>query len=359
MNDSTNSPVCGILPPHMLDEIGKRGTPTQVKWVRRTQIATTLLTLQRLAVVPAALARESCADITREVYDAGYIEALPGHLVRGNGVAESQDVSVNEAYEGAGVTYEFYEAVYSRHSIDDAGMPLISIVHYMKSYDNAFWDGQRMVYGDGDEDMPQSERLFNRFTSSLDVIGHELTHGVTQYTANLVYAAQPGALNESISDVFGVLIKQFALGQSVKEADWLIGSELLSPNVKGKGLRSMKEPGMAYDDPVLGKDPQPATMKDFVVTAADNRGVHINSGIPNHAFYVTAYNLGGHARDKAGRIWYEALCTRLRANTSFSEAASILHAVAGEMYGEGSLEQQAVADGWGEVGIGIAPIAFH
>jgi Zn-dependent metalloprotease len=140
-----------------------------------------------------------------------------------------------------------------------------------------------MVYGDGDGD------LFKRFTIAIDVIGHELTHGVTQYSAGLVYQDQTGALNESISDVFGSLVKQYRLKQTADQADWLIGAGLLADGVNGKALRSMAAPGTAYDDPILGKDPQPAHMKDFVNTQSDHGGVHINSGIPNHAFFYSRH----------------------------------------------------------------------
>ena len=137
------------------------------------------------------------------------------------------------------------------------------------------WNGSQMLYGDGDNS------IFIDFTKGNDVIGHELTHGVTQYEANLTYSQQLGALNESVSDVFGSLLEQYHLQQTAGDADWLIGQGLLTANVKGIALRSMKAPGTAYDDPVLGKDPQPAHMKDYVNTVSDNGGVHINSGIPN------------------------------------------------------------------------------
>ena len=212
-----------------------------------------------------------------------------------------KDVAVNEAYDGLGATYDFFSKAYGRDSIDDAGLALDASVHFGKDYDNAFWDGKQMVFGDGDG------VYFNRFTVSLDVIGHELTHGVTEDEAGLIYSNQSGALNESISDVFGVLVKQYALKQKAADADWLIGATLLTKKVKGVALRSMKAPGTAYDDPVLGKDPQPAHMKGYVQTMEDNGGVHINSGIPNNAFYRLAVALGGFAWEKAGRIWYEAL----------------------------------------------------
>jgi Zn-dependent metalloprotease len=233
-------------------------------------------------------------------------------------------------------------------------MRIDSTVHYRTGYDNAFWDGEQMVYGDGDENLPVDERLFNRFTIALDVIGHELTHGVTQFEAKLTYFQQPGALNESMSDVFGSLVKQYQLAQTAAEADWIIGAGLLTANVNGVGIRSMKAPGTAYDDPVLGKDPQPAHMKDYVNTISDNGGVHINSGIPNHAFYITAVELGGNAWEKAGQIWYVTLKDKLTADSKFQDCANLTYQVAGELFGAGSIEQQAVKKGWAEVGLTVA-----
>ncbi len=127
------------------------------------------------------------------------------------------------------------------------------------------------------------------------MVGHELAHGVTESEAGLIYYQQSGALNESLSDVFGSLVKQFHLQQTADKADWLIGAGLLAEGIKGQGLRSMSAPGTAYDDPLLGKDPQPASMKDYIQTKEDNGGVHLNSGIPNRAFYLAATALGGFA----------------------------------------------------------------
>ncbi|HZC02038.1 MAG TPA: M4 family metallopeptidase, partial [Gammaproteobacteria bacterium] len=241
----------------------------------------------------------------------------------------------------------FWEA-YDRNSIDDEGLPLDATVHYGQQYDNAFWDGRRMVFGDGDGE------IFNRFTVAVDVIGHELAHGVTEDEAGLIYNAQAGALNESMSDVFGSLVKQRPLRQTADQADWLIGAGLLTSNVRGVALRSMKAPGTAYDDPMLGKDPQPAHMRDYVRTDRDNGGVHINSGIPNHAFYLVATRLGGQAWERAGRIWYETLRdSQLRPNTGFQRFAGLTVTVAGRLYDTGSPEQQAVREGWNQVGIAL------
>jgi Zn-dependent metalloprotease len=273
--------------------------------------------------------------------------------VRKEGDPATGDVAVNEAYDGSGLTYDLFSNEYKRNSIDGNGMRLDSTVHYRTGYDNAFWDGEQMVYGDGDEDLPPDERLFNRFTIAIDIIGHELTHGVTQFEAKLQYFQQPGALNESMSDVFGSLVKQYQGQEIASEADWIIGEGLFTSNVNGVGIRSMKAPGTAYNDPVLGKDPQPAHMKDYVNTISDNGGVHINSGIPNHAFYVTALELGGFAWEKAGQIWYVTLKDKLTATSKFQDCANLTHQVAGELYGAGSIEQQAVKKGWDAVGLTV------
>jgi Zn-dependent metalloprotease len=254
---------------------------------------------------------------------------------------------VSEAYRYSGSTYNFYKQVFDRKSIDSRGMRLDSTVHYGEDYNNAFWNGTQMVYGDGDGE------VFQRFTKCIDVVGHELTHGVTQYEAALEYEGQAGALNESFSDVFGSLVKQYTLRQTVDKADWLIGSELFARQVKGFALRSMKDPGTAYDDPTIGKDPQPGHMKDYVRTSSDNGGVHINSGIPNRAFFLTAMELGGYAWEKAGKIWYITLRDRLRERSDFKSAANLTFEVAGSLYGRKSKEQNAVKNAWNLVGIKI------
>jgi Zn-dependent metalloprotease len=344
-----------FIPPHILKNIATKGTESQ----KTVAIDTLKLSAemrgkrQALADFSAAAFRVAAGGKDRIVYDAKNGSKLPGTIARKEGEAASADVAVNEAYDGSGVTYDLFNDVYKRNSIDANGMRLDSTVHYQTGYDNAFWDGEQMVYGDGDENLPVEERLFNRFTIALDVIGHELTHGVTQFEAKLMYLQQPGALNESMSDVFGSLVRQYQLGQTAAEADWIIGKGLLTANVNGVGIRSMKAPGTAYDDPVLGKDPQPAHMKDYVNTISDNGGVHINSGIPNHAFYVTAIELGGKAWEKAGQIWYVTLKDKLTTNSRFQDCANLTYQVAGDLYGAGGLEQQAVQKGWAAVGLTV------
>jgi Zn-dependent metalloprotease len=338
-----------ILPPHILREIAKNGTAEERAAAREALASDRALRDQRAALAPpraVAPARAAAPSRRRTIFDAAHTQALPGKAVRKEGAAASGDAAVDEAYDGLGATFDFYLEAYRRNSIDDAGMPLDATVHFGTRYDNAFWNGAQMVFGDGDG------RLFNRFTVAQDVIGHELTHGVTAREAALVYRGQSGALNESLSDVFGSLIKQYARRQDAGAADWLIGAGLLATGVKGVALRSMKAPGTAYHDPVLGKDPQPAHMKDYVRTTSDNGGVHINSGIPNHAFYLAAVAIGGAAWTSAGRIWYEALRDpTLKANANFAAFAKLTVAVAGRLYPPKGREASAVASAWQAVGV--------
>jgi Zn-dependent metalloprotease len=346
-----------ILPPHVLREIAMNGTAPE-----RTAALNTLATDQTFRAMraderltPHAPVRAGVLAVEgekqRTIYSAKNQQNLPGVIVRAEGAPPTGDEAADEAYDGLGATFDFFWEAYQRNSIDDQGLPLEGTVHFGRNYDNAFWNGERMVFGDGDG------KLFNRFTISLDVIGHELTHGVTQDEAQLAYYGQSGALNESLSDVFGSLVKQYKLGQTAAKADWLIGAGLLASGVKGVALRSMKAPGTAYDDPVLGKDPQPGHMRDFVHTYQDNGGVHINSGIPNHAFYLAAVALGGKAWEKAGRIWYETLRdSKLRPNSGFRTFARLTVASAGRLYGQNSAEQIAIHDSWTKVGVVVAAL---
>ena len=209
---------------------------------------------------------------------------------------------MNEAYDNAGITYDFFEDVFGRRPIDGKDMRLLSSVHYSKHHDDAFWDGKQMVYGNGDG------VVFGSFTKAIDVIAHELTHAITQMTCGLAYHGESGALNESISDVFGSMVKQWHFKQTVHEADWLIGDGLIADKRFGKALRSLKAPGTAYNNMWMGgKDPQPAHYRDYDHSRSDEGGVHVNSGIPNHAFYLAAMALGEHSWKTAGHVWFQAI----------------------------------------------------
>jgi Zn-dependent metalloprotease len=335
-----------ILPPDLLLQLAQQASPE-----RRLAIIETLqldhsFRMRRAEVAgrpgmgAAPAAPSTAGQPQRSIFDQKHsTDTTPGTLVRSEGQPAVADVSVNQAYDGFGATYKLFWEVFHRDSIDDKGMPINGLVHYGSNYDNAFWDGAgHMFFGDGD-----GQYLLDT-TRGLDVIGHELTHGVTQDEANLTYSGQSGALNESISDVFGSLVKQYSMGQSADQADWLIGADIVGPELS-PALRSMKEPGKANPH-----DTQPADMDHYVHTTSDNGGVHTNSGIPNHAFYVVATTLGGNAWEAPGTIWYDALAdARLRPNATFSSFATITVRQARNTYGATSAEADAVKAGWDAV----------
>lgn len=316
-----------VIPPYILEHIAVHGDEPQRNSAKQTLDhvrAVMAARPQAKTDAPAALAlaatpvQSSAGVVQRTIYDAKHQTQLPGSLVRKEGQAATSDVSVNEAYEYLGVTYDFYWKIFQRNSLDNKGLPLAASVHYDVKYQNAFWNGKQMVFGDGDG------KIFNRFTIAIDVVAHELTHGVTDSQNALEYIDQSGALNESMSDVFGSMVKQYHLNQTADKADWIIGAGLLAKGIHGVGLRSMSAPGTAYDDPKLGKDPQPNSMAGYVSGSADNGGVHLNSGIPNRAFYLAATALGGFSWTGAGKVWYATLCDPTLSRTaSFADFAKL------------------------------------
>ncbi len=339
--------LAAIVPPHVFAHMANLSDarwPGLASRGRESLVLSDEVRAGRCALLGVTPIRaEGSGAPKRTVHDAGNGFTLPGRAVRGEGDPPSGDVSVDEAYDALGATHRYFLEVHGRDSIDGRGLPLVATVHYRRAFNNAFWNGHQMVFGDGDGE------IFGRFTRSLDIIGHELAHGVTQYEAGLLYFGQSGALNEHMSDVFGALVQQHTLRQTAKKANWLIGAGLWAEGIKGIALRSMKAPGTAYDDPRIGKDPQPAHMKDYVDTLDDNGGVHINSGIPNHAFYLAAVGFGGRAWVKAGKVWYHALTEVLRSTSNFRAAARATLEAAGREFGlDGA---RIVSDAWRKVGV--------
>ncbi|MBC6493431.1 M4 family metallopeptidase [Microbacterium sp. CFBP9023] len=323
---SSHTEIPGVVPSYLLARLAESGRyPRAAAAARQTLTAGRPPFRARIDLSideNGDLVAELSDAPNRTISDAGNTQNLPGAIVRAEDDEPVADTSVNEAFDGLGATFEMLLSAFGRNSLNDAGAPLDATVHYGIDYDNAFWDGERMVFGDGDGE------VFVGFTSSTTVIGHELAHGVVQYTANLEYQGQPGALNESIADVFGALTEQYLLGQTAADATWLIGAEIFTDAVQGSALRSMIAPGTAYDDDELGKDPQPDHMSGFVRTTEDNGGVHINSGIPNRAFALFAIDLGGNAWETAGTVWYRALTGGLSSTASFTEFADATLAAA-------------------------------
>ncbi|GAB2638602.1 M4 family metallopeptidase [Gordonia jinhuaensis] len=338
-----NSIHC-ILPPDLLQSVARDASEAQAKAILRTleidhsfRLTRAEVSARRAVSGPQAAAPTVGGKPHRSIYDQKHsTQTSPGTLVRSEGDKPVADASVNAAYDNFGFTYQMYWEVFARDSIDGHGMPIKGLVHFGTDYDNAFWDGKdAMFFGDGDG------QLLTDTTKGLDVIGHELTHGVTQYEANLTYSGQSGALNESISDVFGSLVKQYHLGQTADQADWLIGADIVGKQL-APALRSMKAPGTAN-----AHDNQPADMTGFVHTTADSGGVHTNSGIPNHAFYVVATTIGGSAWKDAGSIWYKSLADPgLKPNATFASFASITLHQARVQFGTNSSQAQAVEAGW-------------
>jgi len=285
-----------------------------------------------VALAPALLLSPGVKH--RDVYDAFGKKKLPGKLLRTEGGPAATDSVINDAYASTGMTYDFYAEMLARNSIDGQGMKLRSTVHSGRSPDNAFWNGTQMVFGD----MTAGGPFTGSFAASLDVVAHELTHGVSQFAVpggGLDYVDQSGALNESWSDVFGSVIKQWSHKQDVNAADWLIGAGLMKPKF-GKALRSMKDPGTAWT-----MDDQPKDMHGYV----EGGDVHTNSGIPNRAFYLAAHELGGHSWEKAGRIWYRALGL-LQPQATFADAAQATAQAAAVLFGSHGAEVKAVTHAW-------------
>ncbi len=358
-----HNPINCIVPPHMVDVLMLRGDASVRKMaeglvkigsaVREARAAE-----QGSGMVPRdgaqgvfvsrALAEGAAAAHTcdRRVHDGEEKAGLPGKLVRAEGDPATGDPEVDRAYDGAGDVFSLYSEEFQRNSIDGFGMPIVQTVHHRRDYNNAFWNGTQMAYGDGDGE------IFSTFTE-LSVIAHEISHGVVQHSGGLIYQGQSGALNESYADVFGAMTAQRSAGQSVYEADWLVGKGILGPNINGKALRSMKAPGTAYSDALLGQDPQPYHMDFYVDTTSDNGGVHINSGIPNHAFYLYCMYLGGNSWERPGQIWYKALQNINNPHATFGDWAAETLDAAIELHGIGSYEMLMLRRAWNLVGIDV------
>lgn len=277
---------------------------------------------------------------TITTYTAKNAQTEPGTLITSSTTTISDRAAVSAHYF-AGVVYDFYKNLFSRNGIDNNGMNMISTVHYGSAYNNAFWDGTQMVYGDGDG----SE--FTYLSGDLDVVAHEMTHGVDSYTANLNYQDQSGALNESISDIFGVLVETYDKYNvkgggtwTFNAADWVVGDDVYTPGTSGDALRSLANPTL-YG--------QPANMSGYVNTTSDYGGVHTNSGIPNKAAFLVAQSIGC---DKTARIYYRALSNYFTTTTNFASSKSGLVQAATDLYGAGSAEVSAVNTAYANVGIG-------
>ncbi|MEH7462307.1 M4 family metallopeptidase [Bacillus thuringiensis] len=274
-------------------------------------------------------------------YNGNNRTRLPGSLWADtdNIFNATRDAAAVDAHYYAGVTYDYYKKTFNRNSYNDAGAPLKSTVHYGKNYNNAFWNGSQMVYGDGDG------YTFIPLSGSVDVIGHELTHAVTEYSSNLIYQNESGALNEAISDIFGTLVEYY----DNRNPDWEVGEDIYTPGTAGDALRSMSDP-TKYGDP-------DHYSKRYTGTS-DNGGVHTNSGIINKAAYLLAnggthygVTVNGIGKDKVGAIYYRANTVYLTESATFSQARAALIQAAADLYGANSAEVAAVKQSYDAVGV--------
>jgi Zn-dependent metalloprotease len=309
---------CMFIPPTVLRNLAAAGvtgaslSATQSKLSREKRA-------ERVKRMDEFVSLAPVGKSARQVYDCQHQWVQRIKLAESEGGPVTGDESVDTMYDYAGKVRDYFKNVLNRDSIDNASMDLILNVHYGEKYMNASWDGDEMTFGDGDGN------IFTDFAKSLDVVAHELGHGVTQWESDLIYEGQSGALNEHFSDVIGSVVTQYVEKQTADNADWLIGDEIMGPTLKGEALRSMSAPGSAYDNDLMGRDPQPSHMRDIYTGPDDNGGVHINSGIPNKAFHLAATEIG---TDKAILIWYNAL-QNLWSNANFNDAVKLIVRAAG------------------------------
>jgi Zn-dependent metalloprotease len=304
-------------------------------------------------------------DGRQATYDAQNTKKLPGTLFvdpnsdrrwdLGGRASPGQPAGVDAHYY-ANVTDDYYQTVFSRDSLDDDGTQMISTAHFGKNYNNAFWNGVQITYGDGD-----GTTTFRELSGGLDVATHEFTHGVTEFTSDLVYQGESGALNESFSDMLGNSSEFYAAQNGLDRKvgpDWQIGEDVYLPKDTVAGFRNMADPA---------EDGDLDHYSELYTGNQDNGGVHSNSGIPNHAYYLVV-NGGENARDNttnhphdgprvtgiglpaAEKIFYTGF-TSLPSTATMAEARATTVAVAGGLYGEGSLQQTSTSNAWEAVGV--------
>lgn len=285
------------------------------------------------------------ADSTRGngivTYDGKNRSLIPGTLWvdADNVFRSSYDAAAVDAHAYAAQTYDYYKQVFNRNSFDGNGAQIVSTVHYGRNYNNAGWTGSQMIYGDGDG------VNFIEFSGALDVVAHELTHAVTDRTAGLIYQNESGAINESMSDIFGTLVEYYFNNNP----DWDMGEDIYTPGISGDALRSMSNPAK-YNDPDHYSVRYTGT--------GDYGGVHINSGIINKAAYLLAnggthygVSVNGIGNDKLGKIFYRTLTQYLTPSSNFSHLRASAVQAATDLYGASSAEVASVKAAFDAVGV--------
>ena len=305
---------------------------------RKAREVKSLVAMSAKQMLPSGLKLAAAPAPVITVYNCKHHNTLPGVSIPKP--ASSSDATCKRAFNETTAVAKFYKSVFGRNSIDNAGLSMISSIHYSVKYNNAFWNGDQMTYGDGDGN------IFVDFTKGNDVIGHELTHGVTQFTLGLSYENQAGGLNESISDVFGSMFRQWQAKQKVDKADWLIGKEIMGPGAKSRGytcLRDMSDPSASHC-----LSPQPTKFSQY----RNGMDPHESSGIPNFAFYKAAMAIGGNSWAIAGKIWYNAVTTSgSQPNMTMKQFANKTRSLAGSLFSSKPAVKAAVDKAWKDVGL--------
>ncbi|SYX86343.1 M4 family metallopeptidase [Paenibacillus alvei] len=337
----------GFIPEYVLKELADRGNVNAQKTLEKMKLIENKVEKEKKNTQGINLLHSSNIA-ERLIYDSENTDQFKRKLVRREEDPPTSDEVVKIMFDFCGKTLEYLKNKLHRNSIDDQGMDIIANVHYFDGeLNNAFYfpEIKQLAFGDGDG------TSFKNFAKSIDVVAHEIAHGVTHHLNQLEYERQSGALNEHFSDVIGTAVQQFAKGQTAETADWLIGDEIVGPLWPGKALRSMKAPGTAYDG-----DRQVAHFNDFDPNLSlddDNGGVHYYSGIPNKAFFLTAVKIG---TDNAAFLWYTAWHNRaiIHPRATFKEALQAILEAAKTLVNRGELPPETVSvvkNAFEEVGV--------
>lgn len=297
---------------------------------------------QNISLAGFLLENHEVVELTKNpevtLFDCRQTQSLPGLQIKDP--AHSKDASVQRAHDETDLMATFLREIFKRNSIDNAGITLMSSVHYGKKYNNATWNGLQMIYGDGDGE------LFIDFTSGIDVIGHELAHGLTQYTLQLEYDDEPGGLNESLSDCFGMMFRQWRLKHDAAHADWLLGGDIIGPLTRERGYTCLRD--MAEPDGKHCLAPQPAHYGQL----KSGQFPHAASGPPNLAFCTACKQIGGNSWETIGQVWYQVITTAgLVPRMGMAQFAAKTRKQATELFGKDSPAEAAVDAGWKKVGL--------
>ncbi len=339
---------CTIIPADVLEKLSKdkqlsseerksfaNTAEFDASW-RKVRALRTKTTASARNLFASGVALAAAPAVT--VFNCNTTTSLPGAPVANPGSAA--DATAKRAFTKTTEVAKFFKAVFGRNSIDKMGMTLQSSIHYGVRYNNAFWTGGQMVYGDGDG------QIFVDFTQSNDVIGHELTHGVTQHSAQFAYSNEAGGLNESMSDVFGSMFRQWRAGQTAAQADWLIGKEIMGPAALARGLTCLRDLANPAAKHCLA--PQPTKYAQLT----PGMDPHYTSGPPNLAFCTAAKAAGGKSWEKVGKVWYRALTGYAPSpNMKMKTFAARTRRLAGTLFPGDAALAKAIDKGWKAVGL--------